>query len=71
MNQELTDDSEIYTRLKDIITEDISSLNLESSLNTISDIITFAHFMNDDYEEATTFKKLMKFLHEHYFSRLT
>ena len=71
MNQKLINNSEIYTRLKDIITENIFSSNFEFSLNIISETITFAHFMNDDYEKVIIFEKLIMFLHKHYFSRLT
>lgn len=70
MSQELIDDSETYMCFKDIITEEILSSNIESSLNMISESTIFAHFMNDDYEEAIIFEELVMFLHRHYFSWL-
>lgn len=70
MNQELINDSEIYTRLKNIIIKEIFSSNIKSSLNMIFKSTIFAHFMNDDYEEIIIFEELVMFLHRHYFSRL-
>lgn len=70
MSQELIDDSETYTRLKNIITEEIFFSNIESSLNMISESIIFAHFMNNNYEEAIIFEELVMFLHRHYFLQL-
>jgi len=70
MSQELIDDSETYTRLKDIITKEIFFSNIKSSLNMIFESTIFAHFMNDDYEEVIIFEELVMFLHRHYFLQL-
>lgn len=71
MSQKLIEKSEIYIKLKIITTRKIFKLNSKSSLNAVFIKTMFIHFINDDVNEVNTFKVLMNFLHNHYFSRLT
>ena len=70
MSQEIINDSETYSRLKNIVIETISSLSSKSSLSNAHSRIFFNHFVDDDVDEAIIFESLLNFLHNHYFSRL-
>ena len=70
MRQKITKNSETYFKLKNIVTDLIFSLNSESSLSNAMKYIFFNHFIDDDCDEANTVKRLLNFLHHHYFFRL-
>ena len=69
MNQRIIEESKIYSRLENIVTELISISDAESPLTNVFNNF-FDHFVNDDVKEARTFEKMFQFLHEHYFFRL-
>ena len=63
MRQRYIEDSRIYTKLKNIVIDNISKSNFESSLSNINlTHVCFDHFVNDDAREANTFDTLLKFL---------
>ena len=70
MSQEITDGSETYSRLKNIVIETISSSSSKSSLSNAHSRVFFDHFVDDDVDEVVTFERFLNFLHNHYFSRL-
>ena len=68
MGQELTEVSEMYSRLKDIVMSQISESNKKPALaDVISKKTIFSHFMNDNVNEENGFKTLFNLLHNHYF----
>ena len=69
MGQGLTGGPATYTRLKDLVTGPIPSLNQEPALSDISDETMFGSFMDDDFGGASEEENLFNFLHNHYFPR--
>ena len=70
IKQKITENSETYFKLKNIVIDLIFSFNSESSLSNAMKHIFFNHFVNDDCDESNTVKKLSNFFHHHYFFRL-
>ena len=70
MKQKITEDSETYLRLKNIVTDSVFFFDSESFLFDVKDETFFEHFMIDDVDETNSFEHLMSFLHNYYFSRL-
>ena len=72
MRQEIIEKSSIYTQLKSIIIESISSLDSKSTLSDVnSNHIMFNYFVDDNIKDFDTLKFLIHFLHFYYFSRLS
>ena len=68
MRQELTEASETYAQLKDLVTSEISEPDSELTLENVnSERTMFAHFVNNDVDEVNTFENLLIFFHNHYF----
>ena len=70
MRQEITKNSEMYSRLKNIVIDSIFFFDSESSLFDVKNETFFEHFVNDNVDEANSFEHLISFLHNYYFSRL-
>ena len=70
MEQKVTGGSGTYSRLKNIVIDSIFSFNPESSLSDAIKHIFFNYFVDDDCGEVNTVKRLLNFLHYHYFFRL-
>ena len=71
MRQKLTEASEIYFRLKNIVMKLILEFYCKSTLfDMMLEKELIKYFINDDAEEADTFKILFDLLHFHYFSHL-
>ena len=69
MRQKIIKKSRIYSQLKNIVIDFILTLNAKSSFTNVFNSF-FDHFINDDIKKARTFKNMLQFLYEHYFSRL-
>ena len=72
MKQKIIEKSSIYTQLKNIIIENILSLDSKSILSDVnSNHIMFNHFVDNDIKNFDILKILIHFLHFHYFFRLS
>lgn len=72
MRQRLSEASETYTHLKNLIMSEILLSDSEPAMfNVMLKKAMFEHFVNDDVSEANTFKTLVRFLHNHYFSQIS
>ena len=68
MRQGLTEASETYAQLKDLVMSEIPEPDSELTFENInSERTMFAHFVNDDVDRVNTFENLLIFLYNHYF----
>ena len=68
MRQGLTEALRTYAQLKDLVMSEIPEPDSELTFENInSERTMFAHFVNNDVDEADTFENLLIFLHNHYF----
>ena len=71
MGQGLTGGAGTYARLKDLAMGNIPEPNSEPALADVDEEETvFLHFMDDDVGGASSFDRLLGFLHYHYFPRV-
>ena len=71
MGQGLTGGPGTYARLKDLVTGDIPEPFPEPALRSAEGRAVFEYFVDDDLGGADTRDQLARFMHHHYFPRIT